>query len=250
MNKQIIEIFGAFIGDGWIQNDEKALYITGDRTEDKRYYDEFIAPLFSKHFIEIKPKEFPYWKVYGIGCYKKDVINKALKLGFQKGKKCYLAKIPEKIMNSNNLEITKSILRGIFDTDGSFWCEKSNAKTSCEWKRTHNYHPEFGISSCSKKLVDQIHILLKKLNIESKVAHKNKKGFKNNRNNNDSYALRIRKKSEIERWFNIIGTNNPRHQTRYAVWEKLGHLPPRTTIKERIIILKNYHKHLYSSFSK
>ena len=88
--------------------------------------------------------------------------------------------------------------------------------------------------------MEQIHVLLKRLDIESKIARKNKKGFKHNRNNNDSYALNIRKKIEIEKWFSIIGTNNPRHQTRYAVWKKLGHLPPRTTIKDRIKILNKF----------
>ena len=236
-NPEIAEILGAFIGDGWIESDKDALYITGSPTEDKDYYENHLAPLFSKYFTPVKPKKFPYWKVYGLVTYKKDVIKKAINLGFQVGPKSLVAKISKEIMQSKDKEVIKAIVRGIFDTDGSFWCERSRAKTSIEWKRTHNYHPELRSTSCSKELLEQINFLLNKLNIESKVVQKGKKGFKSGRNINNSYALNVRKISEIEKWFKIIGTNNLRHKTRYSVWKKLSYLPINTTIKERRNIL-------------
>ncbi|MBU1199419.1 MAG: hypothetical protein KKF46_07055 [Nanoarchaeota archaeon] len=237
-NPKIAEILGAFIGDGWIESDKDALYITGNTTEDKQYYDNHLASLFSKYFAPVKPKKFPYWKVYGIVTYKKEVIKKAISLGFQIGPKSLIAEIPKNILYSNNKDVIKAVLRGIFDTDGSFWCERSRAKTSTEWKKNHNYHPELRITSCSKKLVEQIKYLLNKLDIKSKITQKGKKGFKFGRNINDSYALNIRRKAEIEKWFKIIGTNNPRHKTRHDVWKKIGYLPPYTSIEERITILK------------
>lgn len=237
-NPEVVEILGTFIGDGWIESDKDALYIAGSPTEDKDHYDKYLAPLFSKYFVPVKPKKFTYWGVYGIVTYKKKVIKKAIDLGFQTGPKSLIAEIPKEIIDSKDKEVIKAILRGIFDTDGSFWCERSRAKTSTEWKKTHNYHPELAICSCSKKLVNQIQFLLEKLNIESKIKQKSKKRVKCGRNNNDSYSLNIRKILEIEKWFKVIGTNNPRHQTRYDVWKKLGYLPPRTTIKERKKILQ------------
>ncbi|MBU2560894.1 MAG: hypothetical protein KKD17_01255 [Nanoarchaeota archaeon] len=68
---------------------------------------------------------------------------------------------------------------------------------------------------------------------------KNREGFKNERNIHDSFALNIRRKDQIEKWFEVIGTNNPRHQTRYAVWKKIGYLPPKTNINERMALLQN-----------
>lgn len=239
LNSEIAELLGAFIGDGWIQKNGNSLFITGSPIEDKDYYDNFIAPLFSKHFSEVKPKLFPYWKVYGIGLYRQNIIKKAINCGFQIGHKCLVAKIPNNVFNSSDNKIIIAVIRGIFDTDGSFWCEKSNAKTSTEWKRTHNHHPELRITSCSEELLKQIQYLLHNLGIESQLRQKNIKRFKNNRNNNNSYSLNVRKISEIEKWFNIIGTNNPRHKTRYQIWKKLGYLPPKTTIIERQIILNN-----------
>jgi len=242
MNKKInvgtAEILGAFIGDGWIEKSQKAFYITGDPIEDREYYDDYLAPLFSQNFVEVKPKSFSYWGVYGIGCYKKGIIDKCINLGFQPGTKALTVKIPKNVFSSKDNEIIKAVLRGIFDADGSFWCEKSRSKTSIEWKRTHHYHPEFQIGSCSKELLDQIHFLLKRFNIDSKVSLRGKKGYKNGRNVNDYYGLRIRKIEHIKRWFEIIGSSNPRHQTRYGVWKKCGFLPPRTNIIKRKIILE------------
>ena len=57
MNVEIAEILGAFIGDGWIESSLNSIYITGDKIEDKDYYDNFLAPIFSKNFVDIKPKE-------------------------------------------------------------------------------------------------------------------------------------------------------------------------------------------------
>ncbi len=239
INPDIAEIIGAFIGDGWIEYREKGLYITGCPTEDKLYYDNYLAPLFSKHLQKVKPKNFTSWKVYGIASYRKEVINKALKMGCQKGEKCLTVEIPNVILKEKDHNIIKSLLRGIFDTDGSFWCERSRAKTSTLWKRTHNYHPEFRITSCSKKLLEQIKYLLDELKIESKVVQKSEKKYQLNRNRSPLYALNIRKIKEIEKWFKIIGTSNPRHQTRYQVWKKLGYLPPRTTIHQRFEILNS-----------
>lgn len=238
INPGVAEILGAFIGDGWIESKKTSLYITGSPTEDKEYYNKWLGPLFSKHFTKVKPRLFPYWRVYGIVTYKKEVVKKAIDIGFQTGKKSSNVEIPTYILKTKNSKVIKSILRGIFDTDGSFWCEKSRAKTSSEWKRTHNYHPELRITSCSEKLLKQIQFLLKKLEIESTIVQKNKKGFVCGRNVNDSYALNIRKIKEIEKWFKLIGTNNPRHKTRYLVWKKLGYLPPNTTIKIRNKLLK------------
>jgi len=237
MNQKIdagtAEILGAFIGDGWLEKSMGSLYITGNPTEDKEYYDLFLGPLFCKIFSKVEPKKFSYWGVYGISCHKRQVLQRCLALGFQSGTKSLTVQIPQEIINSNEPEVIKAILRGIFDADGSFWCEKSRSKYSVEWKRTYHQHPEFQIGSCSKKLLEQIKKLLDEFNIESKVVLRARAGRRNNRNVSNFYGLRIRKKSHIEKWFAIIGSNNPRNQTRYQVWKKYGFLPPRTSISQR-----------------
>jgi len=62
-------------------------------------------------------------------------------------------------------------------------------------------------------------------------------GFSHNINVNTSYSLNIRRIDDINRFFYVIGTSNPKHKTKYEVWKKIGYLPPYTTIKDRKIIL-------------
>jgi len=237
MDSNLAELLGAFIGDGWIEQSRKGFYITGHLLEDKEYYDSFLGPLFSKYFHEVKPREFFYWHVYGISCYKKEVIEKCIALGFQTGLKALTAKMPQTVLDCSDLGVIKAILRGIFDTDGCFGCGKSRAKTSVEWKRTYHYIPQITITSCSRILLTQSLTLLDKLSIRAKIRPKNIKGFRSNRNVNNSYVLEVRRFNDVQKWFDIIGTNNPRHQTRYLVWRRYGFLPPRTNITQRKAIL-------------
>lgn len=81
-------------------------------------------------------------------------------------------------------------------------------------------------------MIEQVKTLLDKFNIYSQIKLK-KAGFRNNRNCNNAYLLQIRRINEIKKWFEIIGSSNPRHLTRYFVWKKFGFLPPYTNINER-----------------
>jgi intein/homing endonuclease len=235
-NAQVAEILGAFIGDGWIEKSRNSFYIMGNPTEDKEYYDKFLAPLFSKYFIQTSPKSFSSWGVYGIVSYKKKITEIALSLGFESGKKCYTTKIPEWVMKSENKDILTAVLRGIFDTDGCFFCKKAYGAYDNLWTKEHHCKPRIDINTVSKKLLEQITWLLQKLCIEYKTGYSPAKN-RNHKNNSEYYRLYIWKLEAIEKWFKVIGTNNPRQKTRYDVWRKLGCLPPKTTIEERKKIL-------------
>lgn len=236
INCEIAEILGAFIGDGWIEKRGTALYITGSPTEDKDYYDNYLAPLFSKYFTDVKPKNFPYWGVYGIVTYKRRIIKKAINLKFKAGNKSKSVEIPKEILESKNKEVIKSILRGIFDADGSFFCKKAYGKYDKQWTKIHHCKPRIQLNVVSEKLSKQITYLLKKINIEYNESYR-PGGFKHNRNRSPVFIIRIDKLKSIDGWFKEVGTSNPRHKTRYEVWKKLGYLPPNTTIKERRKIL-------------
>ena len=207
-------------------------------TEDKDYFDDFFSVIFSNQIKEVKPRLFSYWKVYGICMYNKKIISKLVDIGFQKGKKCYDIEIPEFVLKSESEKVKSSFIRGYFDADGSFYCDKSRSKYSAEWKKTHNYRPELEICSCSEKILNQCKLLLEDMGIESKVIFRKSTGFKNKRKNNGSFRLKLRKKEMIERFFKIINSNNPKHITRYCVWKNLGYLPPYTKLKQRKELLK------------
>lgn len=235
--RDVAEIAGIFTGDGWIESTEAGLYIAGHSTEDKDYYDAYLSPLFSKYFCPVQPKYFTYWQVYGIATYNKEAIRKALELGFQKGKKTYTAKMPYWIQLHEDICVPLHFIRGLFDADGCFWCERSRTITSCLWKRTHLHHPEMCITSCSITLLTQVKDVLDRAGIKSKIRLKSTASFKNNRNNANAYALLIRTREDILKWFDNVGTSNPKHFTKFLFWKKYGHLPSRTNVKDRIAML-------------
>jgi hypothetical protein len=235
-NAKLAEICGAFLGDGWIQSRPLALYITGDLHEDRQYYDNFLGPLFSETMCPLLPQEFRYWQVYGIRCCDRRLIANCIGAGVVPGKKAYTVEIPDWIMNSENRKVWIGVLRGLFDTDGCFYCDLSRSSPDI-WRRKYHCRPEIHISSCSKQLLLQMQSLLSRLGINSKCTRKESAGFRFGRNCKASYHLRIRKLDQVIKWFDIIGSNNPRHVTKYSIWKKFGFVPPRTGFAARVAIL-------------
>ena len=237
MNAQIAEILGAFIGDGWIEKRGTALYITGDSTEDKPYYDFILAPMFSRVFTKVLPRHFPYWQVYGLVTYKQEVILKAKALGFQDGKKVRLAKIPDDILSSGNKKVMAAVLRGIFDTDGSFFCGRARGKQDCEWRKKHHCCARIEIKVVSKVLIDNIKRASEYLGIRSPPIKTTKAEFRNNKNNSEAYSFVVNRKESIKKWFELVKPHNPKHLTKYQIWKKFGFIPPYTKLRDRRAIL-------------
>lgn len=234
--EKLAEICGAIIGDGWIQSNEQSFFLTGDPKEDKDYYDYHISQLISKFIHPVKPREFQYWKVYGVSIHTKSKIKKLLDLGLPKGKKVETAEVPKWITNSDTNTIN-SFLRGFFDTDGCVFCQKNYTKYANKFESEHHTKIRIRMSSISKELTEQI------LNLCSKVEFKCikrtiKRGFKNNRNNKDVHILEINELEGIHKWFSKLKPSNPKHTTKYLIWKKYGFCPPHTTIEQRKDILK------------
>src|SRR3989344_5274479 len=213
------EICGAIIGDGWMEQRGNALYITGHKSEDKDYYDNHLGPLFSKNFIYVKPRNYPYWSVYGIHSYKKEVIDSIVNLGIQKGKKVYTTKFPEWIFNSNELMIAG--LRGLFDTDGCFNCQKCYGKYDNKFRKKYHCQPRVLITSTSKKLIYQSFEILMSLGLHPTKVEMREKGVICGKKCERSYTIKINRLNEIHKWFDVFNlSSNPKHVTKYLVWKK------------------------------
>lgn len=237
-DKEIIaELCGAIIGDGWIQSDERCFFIAGDPTEDKDYYDKYLIKIFDRVGIKTTPKEFPYWKVYGIGIYKKEIIQKLLSWKIPKGKKVHTAKIPEWIFNSKK-KIVYAFLRGFFDADGSVFCQKDYTKYANDFNSKYHCKIRIRMSSVSIELIKQIQKLCDKFGIKC-VVRTIKRGHIVERNCQDVNIIEINSIEHVNQWFNEVKPSNGKHTTKYLIWKKHGFCPPYTTIKQRKDILKN-----------
>jgi intein/homing endonuclease len=236
--EDIAEFCGAAIGDGWIQSNEKSFFLAGDPNEDKEYYDSHMLPLINKILnLELKTKNFPYWKVYGISIHKKEVIKMLLKFGLPKGKKVDVAAVPDWIMKSNK-RIMKAFIRGLFDTDGCIFFQKDYTKYSTEFTSKYHSKARIRISSISKKLMSQVFEIINKLNIKC-IKRELKRGWSNNRNNHDVYIIEINRIEDIKNFFEGGISKNQKHITKYLVWKKFGFYPPKLKIEQRKQILKN-----------
>lgn len=238
INSNISEICGAIIGDGWIESRETALYITGNKVEDKDYYDFALGPLFSETFLDVQPKLYPYWSVYGFHIYNQNTIRTILQLGIPKGYKADIVEFPDWVFSSE--EIMSAAIRGYFDTDGNFSCKRCYGKYDNKFRKKYHCQPRIEIVSISKNLILQTYYILNTLGITPSKVSVRKGGFICNKKCQDAYRIRIDKLGDIKLWFEELRlSSNPKHITKYQIWKKFSFCPPKTTLNERKEILNN-----------
>tara|TARA_Y100000034_G_scaffold87663_1_gene105126 strand:+ start:327 stop:1064 length:738 start_codon:yes stop_codon:yes gene_type:complete len=226
---EIAELCGIITGDGHLsryiskKRTDYRLDIAGNKTEEIEYF-HFISSLFKKVFkIDLKfREEEEYSRLY---LSSKKILEFFEGIGLIVGKKSRIARIPDIILQNNELSL--HFLRGLADTDFSVNFRKGKKKINC--------YPRIVGSSASEKLLDDVSMILDKIQIS---YYRQKVFKKNNFGNFYYYRLEINGNKNFSKWMNHIGFSNPKHLTKILVWKKLGYCPPYTTIKERYAILK------------
>jgi hypothetical protein len=238
-NENTAELVGLSFGDGGLTyrkgTNRMRFQLCGSLKDDKEHYDNYIIPLFNKEVM------FPIFKrkvgiifnnrlsFYGISIESSRIIEELNNLGIPKGVKEELF-IPEWI-KSNKIYLAR-FLRGFLDTDGCVSCQKNYSI------KNNKLHTQIRIYlvSTSKNLMEEICQSLKSLNIKCIFHHS--KVQPNNKNNKDSYYVRVCGGIQVNQWFDIIGSNNPKHKTKYLIWKESGFCPPNTALEDRMKILK------------
>lgn len=206
INSEIAELCGVILGDGHLYNTENRITITGS-TKDVFYYKNYLIPLFKKYF-KIKPKLV---KVRNKNSYRLILENKNIfefftnRLGLVRGKKVNIS-VPKAILN--NLQLLKSFIRGLFDTDGYLKFSKQNKKI--------NYYPRIRFSFYKTPLSLQLSDIFRKLNFTFNFGIDKRNGL---------LCYEISGSKNLDRWMALIGTSNRVHSSKYLVWKKLGYIP-------------------------
>ena len=166
---EFAEIIGVYVGDGYLRykNNCGELDISGSY-EEKNYYDNHLIPLFNKTFdAEIKGRYYPHRKTYGFRTSNKDIIKSFKELGFSSGAKSTSVRVPRAIMETDKTKIIAGFLKGYFDTDGCVtFRNRKGGQNYSEFKRKFHYYPRIQLISVSKKLIEDVCILLNKLEIK------------------------------------------------------------------------------------
>jgi hypothetical protein len=233
LNPGISEIAGIFAADGSMQKEHICFW--GNITEDKDHYDKIIKSLFKKSFnVEVRPHSKKSNSVYGFYVCNKEIIKYFNEyLGFPFGSKTYSLEIPKKIVNSGNLKIWSSFIRGFCDSDGCLTFGKRYGTCRNILKTIHTY-PRIQINSVSSKVIADLSLLLGRLNINHSVCQKKYR----KPNESTVYLLQVCGKNNLESWVKTIGFNNSVHKTKYEIFKRFNFVPVNISLSKRKEILE------------
>lgn len=214
-NRRALEFFGIMMGDGCLSeyyakydnSKRRDIKISGNSNKDREYMLNYVSPLTIGLF-----------KVRGYISLRKDntidlnIRNKPLfdwmkNCGFPVGKKGQHLKIPKNVMKLSFAKL-KYLIRGLFDTDGCISARKGEGYR----------YPYVSISSKSVILRKQLKEILRKngfpaYNCGTDVGFRGQKNF--------------------IRWFNVIGSKNPRNLNRYYEFINTGRIITKGPVDQR-----------------
>lgn len=207
-NPLFLEFYGVLLGDGWLSRlkwKNKKIYligISGDKRLDKEFFlylKKNISNLFNRSASIKERKDNNGMEMD----FSHKMLIKALneKLDFPIGLKIDL-KINDEIYKSG-FEKMKHVIRGIFDTDGSFYFDKTPVGRP---------YPCISITMFAPKLMNQVHNIL--IN----------QGFKAylNKTRPPRMEIRLKGSKQLKKWMSEIGSNNNRHLNKIALVAQPG----------------------------
>jgi len=236
MTPELAEVLGVILGDGHLECNKRyksnvvyLLNIAGSYSEDFDYYDIY----FRKVFFDLFNTDF---KIYirrndelVINIYSKVIANFFKFLGVHPGNKTAINEIPLIILNSDN-KIKRAFIRGVFDTDGSITFKK--------YSHGRHSNPVVSITMKSQKFIEQLSDFMNELGFTSS-PYKEENLDKRVNKISVRYRLDFAGHENLEKYLKLIGFSNPRHITKVDIFNKNGFYTPRTSYKERKIILEN-----------
>tara|TARA_Y100000034_G_C6824905_1_gene371852 strand:- start:104 stop:1081 length:978 start_codon:yes stop_codon:yes gene_type:complete len=193
-NPLFLEFYGVLLGDGWIgrytwkNTTINMVGISGHAKLDRQfllYCKKNIKTLFDR---DAYFKEKPKYNAIELQISHKQLLNTLnKKFGFPIGKKINL-KISD-VIYSLGYDKVRHTIRGIFDTDGSFYLDKTPVR---------NPYPCISIQMKAPVLINQLYNILIKQDF--RVVY---------RENKNMITLKGRK--QLNKWMDEIGSSNPKH---------------------------------------
>ncbi len=197
LTAQFAEFIGIMLGDGGITKYQ--IRITLNKIDDKDYV-VYVRKLINKIFREYPSLEFKKGKAVDLVVSGKNLVQLLLSYGLVKGDKIkQQIKIPSWINTSDEFKL--SVLRGLFDTDGSVYLDKHYKKKIVYKSICVAY------TSYSTPLRLNIYDTLREFGFSPTVSTKNR--------------IMLRKRKDVVNFFNLVKSNNKKHLIRYAQYLKM-----------------------------
>lgn len=188
---KLSEFIGIMMGDGGISKYQTI--VTLHHIDDSEYAS-YVATLIEKLF-KIKPSiyHFPKKSVNNIVVSRKELVVYLHELGLPVGNKIkQQIDIPEWIKRERKLSI--ACLRGLVDTDGCVFTHRYRVKG--KWYA----YKKLSFTSASEPLRKSVHTLMLEFGFHPRMTKKD---------------VRLDRAEDMERYFNRIGSHNPKHLRRY-----------------------------------
>jgi len=199
ISSKLAEFVGISMGDGSITNYQ--LTISLNSIDDAEYI-EYVAGLGWELFgIAPRISKLNRSNCTNLIFSSVELINYLLDKGLPKGDKIR-ANLDIPIWIRCDTELVSSCLRGLFDTDGSVFQE-----THRIMDKNYSY-PRLSFVSASESLRTSVCDTFIELGINAKI--------RNNR------SVNIERFTDIEKYFRIIGSSNPKHLLRIARFGGVG----------------------------
>jgi DNA-binding XRE family transcriptional regulator len=202
---ELAEFLGALLGDGHIGSRNAEISIVCNRRVDSVYVRQFLAPLIRRLFNKV-PKVYEGKNDNTVRCklYSKRVHDFLThKIGLPAGKKVASERlrIPKSYFKSDKYLI--ACLRGLFDTDGGIY-------------RHRERDPMIEFSSHNLFLSADVMTALKRLGLNASTSQG---------------KVYIYAKNDIVRFFEVVGSRNPRNLFKFQVWKEKGVVPKTSDVR-------------------
>src|SRR3989344_2883742 len=202
LDNDLAEFIGIVLGDGSITR--RQVIITLNRKSDKKY--AYYVSGLTKKIFGIAPSFYLQGSVWDLAVSRTELVKFLIENGLSIGNKVkQQVAVPKQIQDNDTL--SKYCIRGLIDTDGSFYIEKHFYKNNVYYNCVINF------TNRSLPLLEFVETKLQKLGFNTRKGNK--------------YSICLSRIEEVSRYFKEIGSSNPKHYHKYAKFmeEKYGGVP-------------------------
>lgn len=191
-NELLAEFWGIMLGDGHLQKIRKykvgtyGIDVAGHSLDDKDYLINFVKPLCETLFrVKSRIYKSKRSKCMHLNIDSKKIVDFFEREGFRSGNKIVNQVTIPNWIKQNDLFLC-ACLRGLYDTDGSFY------------RLTNQNSYQVHFKNLNKTLLNDVRESLLNLgiNVSKIICDK---------------SIVVTKKSEIEKFYKLVGFHNPKH---------------------------------------
>ncbi|MBX4210903.1 hypothetical protein KW783_02955 [Candidatus Parcubacteria bacterium] len=196
-SEMLAEFVGIMIGDGGVA--PYHISVTLHSTDEKKY-SRHVCKLIQKLFF-MTPKIYQKKnsKAIDIVAHGKNLVEYCRSIGLPQGNKIK-QKIDIPVWIKLNQSYSLSCIRGLIDTDGSFYEHSYMSKG-----KQYSY-VKMSFTNGSYALILSVRNILIKLGFSARIVK-------------NLLDVRVESKKDIDKYVKLIGTHNPKHQYKLSKWK-------------------------------